>query len=389
MPGLTNHPSVSDLEPAELCANSTTPHARFLVKGKFCLGVWMVWTLMGLVFSFQHYSFQQVVYSEWQLGLVEILIWLMRQWYVWALLTFPVLFLASRFPLEKPHLARNIAIHCFGCVLIALLHITVDAILQSWLGPETVIEVPYPAGVLVLISKKLHIDLFIYWAMVVGYHGYLFFWRSRLRELETSRLQTRLVVAQLEALKSKLHPHFLFNTLNAIGGLMYRDLAAADRMLVKLSEFLRLTLQLPEGQMTTLGDEMAMVDAYLEIERARFGERLQIERDWDPCLADAELPVMVLLPIVENAIHHGIEKKVGDGFLRIKAWKEHDCLKLEVLDNGPGPGGKEGNGIGLSATRARLFHLYGDHLHLTLNHQPGGTAAQLVIPFRMLQKEDV
>lgn len=361
-------------------------HGRSIDKDipqwKLFWGIWLFWTLIGLIFSLQYYSLQNHLFGERMFSLLEGFLWLMPQWYLWALLTFPVIHLAQRFPLERPGLAKHLLYHALACVVIAFAHLLVDSFWQSVTGPLEARMVSHYDGFMVLISRKLHTNIFIYWALVVAFQSFHYYQSAKNRALEASRLETRLAVAQLEALKSKLQPHFLFNALNGISAMIHKDPLGADTMLVKLSHFLRMTLQSPQGQMTSLSQEMAMVDAYLEIEKARFGDRLAIERNFEENLEDIPVPALLLQPIVENAIHHGIEKLVGNGQLCLITKRNKERLYIEITDNGPGPSGESNGGIGLGATRARLDRIYAGNYQLTVTHSDLGTSAKLNIPLR-------
>src|SRR5262249_27134219 len=198
--------------------------------------------------------------------------------------------------------------------------------------------------------------------------------RYRDRELATSRLEARLAQAQLQVLRTQLHPHFLFNTLNAISALMHKDVALADRMISRLGELLRATLDDPGSQEVTLRRELDFLSPYLEIEQARLGPRLAVRTGIDDGLLHSCLPYPVLQPLVENAMRHGLAPRSGSGRLTVRAWKDDGRLVLEVADNGPGVRFDRNfeEGIGLSNTRARLKALYGENHSLSLRPAPGG-----------------
>jgi LytS/YehU family sensor histidine kinase len=189
----------------------------------------------------------------------------------------------------------------------------------------------------------------------------------------------------LQALKMQLHPHFLFNTLHSISALIPRDPEAADAMLGQLSDLLRLTLDRIGTQEVPLKEELDFVQKYVEIERARFGERLQVEFDIAPETLDALVPNMLLQPLVENAIRHGIARKVDGGRVDVVARREDDELGLVVRDTGAGlaedaPGLTKG--VGLANTRSRLEHMFGARHSIDFSEPPGGgVAVKIVIPF--------
>jgi LytS/YehU family sensor histidine kinase len=184
-------------------------------------------------------------------------------------------------------------------------------------------------------------------------------------------------------LKTQLHPHFLFNTLHSISTLMYRDVRAADRMLARLSDLLRLTLESSDAQEVPLRDEVAFLKMYLEIEQIRLGDRLTVAFEVDPMLEDVLVPNFVLQPLVENAVKHGIDPVREDGRVRVEAAVDAGTLRIAVTDNGRGPEPDGTDGIGLTNTRRRLAEVYGDDTWFALQPAEGGGAvAELRIPYR-------
>jgi LytS/YehU family sensor histidine kinase len=228
-------------------------------------------------------------------------------------------------------------------------------------------------------------EMMTYWAVVGLSHALDFHRESQERALTAAQLEARLAEAQLQALQRQLHPHFLFNTLHTISTLMHRDPDAADEMLERLSDLLRITLDRISVQQVRLEDELEFVEKYLEIERARFGERLRVQFAVDPTVLDAWVPTLLLQPLVENAVRHGIAPKVGGGMLHIVADRDGDRLRLVVRDNGHGLPADTlhafNKGVGLSNTRSRLEHLYGArHLFEFRRPEEGGLAVTVVIP---------
>ena len=224
-----------------------------------------------------------------------------------------------------------------------------------------------------------------YWLLVGVGHGLEYYKGLRQREAQNERLSRQLAQAQLHLLKSQLNPHFLFNTLHAISALMHRDVKAADRMLARLSQLLRVALDYTGTQEVSLEEELDFLEPYMEIEQVRLGDRLTVELDVQPHVLDARVPHMILQPLVENAIRHGIAPRAGPGHIVIRAHGRRDMLDLEVWDDGPGlPRGKSANGgLGLANTRARLEQLYGDGFTFEPSNTPGGGfRVAISIPFR-------
>jgi len=225
-----------------------------------------------------------------------------------------------------------------------------------------------------------------FWAMIALIHAFEFHRRYRQRDVETARLQAQLAQSRLESLTAQLHPHFLFNTLQGISTLMHRDVKAADAMLSRLSDLLRQTLQRGDRQEAPLGEELEVLDHYVEISRERFKDRLVFETSVPPGLRDALVPFFILQPLVENALRHGIERRAGAGRVTVSVERRGDALYLCVTDNGPGlpTDGRAfpNEGIGLSNTRQRLRQLYGDQQSLAAIHRAFRRPLRLQALFR-------
>jgi sensor histidine kinase YesM len=226
-----------------------------------------------------------------------------------------------------------------------------------------------------------------YFPIVLIAHVASYYRRFQERELRTSELQAQLVKARLQALKSQLQPHFLFNTLNSISALMLTDVKAADRMITRLGDLLRVSLETAGTQMTTLSRELEFLNCYIEIEKVRFEERLKVSIDVAPEALDASIPHLLLQPLVDNAIKHGISRLIGGGEIRISVTTDATDLHLEVKDNGPGlqePSPFPASGIGLRVTRERLETIYGQHQSLEMLTLPeGGAVARVSIPLHV------
>jgi LytS/YehU family sensor histidine kinase len=216
-------------------------------------------------------------------------------------------------------------------------------------------------------------------------HGIEYYRRFRERELRASQLETRLAAARLEALRAQLQPHFLFNTLHAISALMNRDVEAAERMLARLSDLLRLTLDSAGEPMVPLKRELEFLAGYLEIEQTRFADRLTVQMNVEPDALDAPVPSLLLQPLVENAVRHGIAPRATPGRIEIRARRADGALHIEIEDNGRGLPREMREGLGLSNTRARLEQLYGPAHRFELRAAKGdgsGTLVQLVLPMQ-------
>ena len=312
--------------------------------------------------------------------------WGVTQLYIWWAFTPLVALLVRRFPFERERPARAALAYVTAGAVIIPAWSAVFVFLYWTLGgpgaPATVAELP--AMWWVELLRRLPILLLTYLVIVLNLVALDYYRKYRDREY-------RLVQAQLQTLKAQLQPHFLFNTLNSISALMHEDVEAADRMLVSLGDLLRATLSEVGGQEVSLRGELEVLDLYLRIQLIRFQDRLKVNTDVDPRSLDACVPNLVLQPLVENAIKHGITPHSVDGVIDISARLEGSTLVLSVRDDGPGlhePKDATKEGVGLSNTRARLERLYGAAQSLKYgNADEGGFEVELRIPFRLAPEE--
>ena len=226
--------------------------------------------------------------------------------------------------------------------------------------------------------------MLVYWVVVAVTCAFDYYRKYREREVRAIELEKLLAQAKLQALRMQLNPHFLFNSLHSISALMHKNVDAADRMISRLGELLRAALDNTETQEVSLGQELQFLRGYLELEQIRFGSRLEVEIRAGPEALEARVPNLILQPLVENAIRHGIEPHARPGRIRLLARRQADELTLEVHDNGGGLGSQApADGVGLSNTRARLRSLYGEaHVFELCNPPEGGLLVRLTIPFR-------
>ena len=343
---------------------------------KWLVGVGF-WTLIGLSFACQFYirSSQEGLDVSWR----QAISYALGDWYVFALLSVPVIRLARTLHFEAGTRGRSLAAHLLGSVLFSLAYMVLRAWVGTWQSAASFTEAFQP-----LLVKTWHFNILIYWVMVAVACAFDYYRKYRERELRSIELEKRLVQAKLQALQMQLNPHFLFNSLHSISALMHQNVEAADRMISRLSDLLRAALDNTEMQEVPLRDELSFLRRYLEIEQIRFGSRLQVEIDAAPETLSARVPNLILQPLVENAIRHGIEPHARPGRIRMLARREHDELTLEVHDNGSGLVSRAPvDGVGLSNTRARLHTLYGDaYMFDFLNPPEGGLVVRLIIPFR-------
>jgi signal transduction histidine kinase len=313
-------------------------------------------------------------------------------WYAWAAFTPAIVWLSQRFRFERQNLLRATLVHLPAVVLFSLAHIGVMQAAQWWLvTSEGGIYSWWPQAQRAALVN-FDWEMMTYWAIAGLSHALLYYRESRDRELRASQLETRLVEAQLKTLQQQLHPHFLFNTLNAISALMHRDVAAADRTLMRLSDLLRLTLERLGDQEVTLDEELDFLRKYLDIERTRFADRLVVRFDISPETLPALVPTLLLQPLVENAIKHGVARRSGAGHIAVSAHREHDKLWIEVRDDGVGLSEDAltalHKGIGVSTTRARLQHQFGADYRFEFHRLSQGVAVVVAIPWRVRPAAD-
>jgi two-component system LytT family sensor kinase len=307
-------------------------------------------------------------------------------WYTWAAFTPAIVWLSQRFRFERQGLLRALAVHLPAVLLFSLVHIAAMQAAQWWLVTSAGGDFEWRSEAQRAALLNLDWEMMTYWAIVGLSHALLYYRESRDRALRASQLETRLVEAQLKTLQQQLHPHFLFNTLNAISALMHRDVAAADRTLVRLSDLLRLTLERLGAQEVTLEEELEFLGKYLDIERTRFADRLVVRFEIEPETLQAFVPTLLLQPLVENAIKHGVARKAGAGHIDVTAKRDHDKLWIEIRDDGVGLSEDAltalHKGIGVSTTRARLQHQFGADFRFEFHRLAQGVAVVVAVPWR-------
>lgn len=353
------------------------------------VAIWSVWTLFGFVFASQFALQNQ--YARNPFPLWQILSWQMFSGYVWFAMSPLIYLLGKKFPLEKGKWRVSLAVHFVAAFIFAGALLLIDSYFLPKLG-YPIRETITSFGDLYkyFIFSNIYLEISIYWTVLGLQQGIKYYRKNRERELRTSQLEARLALSRLQVLKMQLHPHFLFNTLNAISELMYKNPDAAERMISHLSDLLRLSFENLEVQEISLKQELEFLRKYLEIEQMRFEDRLQVEMNIAPDTLDASVPNMILQPLVENAIKHGLAPRAEGGRIEIEAVRSNGHLNLTVTDNGIGvPFGDLENmdeGVGLSNTRRRLKHLYGETHQFDLKNAPNsGLRIDLTIPFKEIE----
>lgn len=349
----------------------------------------LLWTVAGLFFFSQGLTERLVSHdpTPWWHYLAG---WLLGV-YVWALLTPAILWLGRRFPLVRRRGLRHAALHLLFSACISALELTVEGALFSRLH---LFPPDFRRALIQLLARGFHGGVLNYWIVLAAQWAILYYRRYQERSeevltfaLRSSELQSQLVGAQLSALKMQLQPHFLFNTLNAITVLVRQQKSHdAEQMLGHLGDLLRGVLEEVDAQEVSLRRELEYLQLYLAIERVRFADRLRVEISVDSATQQASVPHLILQPIVENAIRHGVGKSSSAGRILITTARIEGSVEIRVQDDGPGFShghSAEHEGIGLANTRARLQQLYGKDAGMEIeNGHGGGAIVTLRFPFR-------
>jgi two-component system, LytTR family, sensor kinase len=349
--------------------------------------IFLVATLLGAVSSLMAWNVTRsmpVAEATW--SPLSLLILNYAYWYLWALFAPAVIWLAQHFRFERQGLLRALAVHLPAVVLFSLAHIALLQGMFWWLAVTGGRGFDWWEEVTRGALLNFDWEMMTYWAIVGISHAVLYYRESRERAVRAQQLETQLVEARLSTLQQQLHPHFLFNTLHAISALMHRDVEAAERTLMRLSDLLRLTLDRLGQQEIPLESELEFLGKYLEIEQTRFADRLAVGFDVHPETLDVLVPTLLLQPLVENAIKHGISRKSGPGRIDITAKRSNGHLWIEVRDNGVGLSDTAFNalqkGIGVSTTRARLQHQFGADYRFEFHRLAQGLAVIVAVPWR-------
>jgi two-component sensor histidine kinase len=330
---------------------------------KFCiiLGFWLLFgTFSGLLVYYQSFALISAAFGPL------------------------ILVLAHRFPIEKRMWVRNFSVHVGAAICISVMEKFCWDVLV--LPPESYLHKDFTyTKLLKSITGALDTGIIVYFLILLMDYAIDYYQRYQTSLVQAAQLQTQLAQAQLQALKMQLHPHFLFNTLNTISALVQEDPEGAERMIARLSDLLRLSLERTGVQEVPLRQELEFLHLYLDIERTRFEERLTVSFEIEDDAMEARVPSLILQPIVENAIRHGLSNRTSNGQISIHAARQGGNLSLMVKDNGcglPVDGVYRRNGLGLTTTRGRLERLYGNNQSLILrNVKNGGVEARILFPY--------
>lgn len=346
-----------------------------------------LWTGIAVVFAIQRHLNAQLVGHEWDAW--DYLRWSLIQWYTWAAFAPLVFRLAALYPRQGEFRIRSLGVQVVASVAVTMLALMVGAAVSTVFEPSSLLE-----QIRQFVGQHFATGFLTYWALFAIQQAMAFHEEKTRREREANQLAAELARSRLQALKSQLQPHFLFNTLHAIATLLKEDALTAEDMLLRLSELLRAFLEDYDGQEISLRRELVLLDLYLGIQGVRFKDRLTTRIYIDPSTLDCAVPSLILQPIVENAIRHGIGERVGADRIEIESRREGDNLCIEVRNRNSvldenARSATQGHGIGLSNTALRLHELYGDAAHVRLDMLwPQGVACRIQLPFREAEDAD-
>jgi two-component system, LytTR family, sensor kinase len=330
-----------------------------------------IWCALSLLTGWQYRIFdrQLNIHSS----LLQMILLAESRGIAFAMLTPPIFFIVRRYASDMKRLSA-LGLYAAGVVPFMIFYACIRWLLLPPWDPVLQMYVPRSAhGPLELIHQGFADQLTIYIALIAAAHAYKYFDRTRQQELEKVEYQRALAASELQALKMQLHPHFLFNTLHGISALVDSDPKSAKLMVVKLSDLLRTALRHSGADLIVFQDELAFIKEYLDLEKMRFGSRLKVNFHIDPAFERTLVPQMILQPLLENAIRHGVASSRGNGWIEISAQKVNGLLELRIR-NSVGSGKPSGTGLGLRNTEARLKHLYRDEAFFSFSVSHDQTA---------------
>jgi two-component system LytT family sensor kinase len=378
------------MQPFDTTADNNHSHLGFLSKYPWrkWLAILGIWALLGLIYAGPIYL--EVRYEGMDHSALRVFSWAILSWSVWALLTPAMVWLARQYSLVGAAAKRSLLIHIPAFLVLSAVHSAAATLITLVIKPfdyTGTSPTDFWPRFLSRMKGALGPDLIVYGAVIGVCYAIDYYRKYREREYLASQLEAQLAQAQLDSLRMQLHPHFLFNTLNGIVGLV-RDNKnqTAVSMLVGLSDLLRHALEHSTQQEVELKEELDFIKLYLDIQQMRFSDRLKIEIDVDAGVLRALVPNLILQPLTENALRHGIGQSLASGIVEISAHRDDRFLRLQVSDNGAGLANdwqlKGSGGIGLANTAARLQQLYGENHRLDVrNREGGGVEVVVVIPF--------
>ncbi|MEP6690857.1 MAG: histidine kinase [Gemmatimonadaceae bacterium] len=340
------------------------------------------WTAFGIFSANEWYLFIRVTEGR-EARWPHLLRLTLPGCWLWAAITIFVVWLVQNYPMSRRTWSTRLPAYLMLAIAATFVDVALDFWLQPWARPSA------RSSFWALYISQFEFNFAIFAVLVAVRHAVGYYRQARDRQFRAAQLEAQLARAQLQVLKMQLQPHFLFNALGAISELVHHDAERADRMISRLGDLLRLSIDNVAGHEVPLRQELEFVAAYLEIQRVRFDDRLVVRTCIAPDALDALVPSLSLQPLVENAVVHGLSPRDEAGTLDILARVDGDWLEVRIEDNGRGlpPAGKLREGIGLSTTRARLAQLYGDDHRFVIERvrAEGGTRVLLIVPLRIAE----
>ena len=351
-------------------------------RGRRLAQLVVLWTTVAVLFSIQWYTYDALHAHPGPL--INYFRWNIEQWYAWLPLSPVVLWLAARRPIDPRRPWGGLPLHLAASVLFAFLAVLIQSVISYFLEPgwPSVLK-----NATFILSKDVAMGVVTYWALT-GFAQTLHFYKENSsRQVRESELERQLTQAQLQVLQMQLHPHFLFNTLHAIGTLIQEDPKSAEEMLLNLSSLLRVFLEQESSKEIALRRELHLVDLYLSIQRIRFRDRLTVRTHIDPTTLDSSIPSLILQPLVENAIVHGIARNPGSDEIEISISREQGRLVIAISNSNSSLAGEvqaDGGrwGLGLTNTMQRLAQTYNGSAQLAIRaRSPRGVVCEISLPF--------
>jgi two-component system, LytTR family, sensor kinase len=362
--------------------------SRAMLKrwGRIWVIGFVLWTLLAFLSAAGAHVYTASMGSP--ISWPQLLAWNMTISLVWSLLTPVVYELSQLYTFDRENWKHALPVHIVASVVLTLAGAVAMVLLNPLVTWTKEPGVPFLAHVL----SRTFMDVQRYWYVVLITQAIAYYGKYQERQLASSQLEAQLARAQLEVLKIQLEPHFLFNTLNSIAALARHDGHAAEHMTLQLADLLRLSLDGVGVQEVPLQQELAFLRKYIDIQQTRFQDRLRVESSIDPVTLDTLVPSLILQPLVENAIRHGIGPRRAPGLIRISTWRDRDDVWMEIRDDGlgftRGRGLMPPEGVGLRNTRSRLQQLYSrDHAMVLEDAPGGGCTVKIRVPYRTCNQE--
>jgi two-component sensor histidine kinase len=354
--------------------------------GRIWLIAFVLWTLLAFLSAAGAHVYMASMGTP--ISWTQLIAWNMTIALVWSLLTPFVYELAGRYTFDRSSWKLSLPVHIVASVALAFVGAVALALLNPFVTWTKEPTVPFFAHVL----SRTFMDIQRYWYVLLITQAIGFYGKYQERQLLSSQLEAQLANAQLEVLKIQLEPHFLFNTLNSIASLARHDGPAAENMTLQLADLLRMSLDGVGVHEVPLHQELTFLQKYVDIQQTRFHDRLLVETEIDPRTLDTLVPNLILQPLVENAIRHGISPRRAPGLVRITTWRDRDDVWMEIRDNGVGFTRGRGlvppEGVGLRNTRGRLRQLYNEDHAMMLEDAPGGGCmVKIRVPYRIRNEE--